>query len=200
MLTSAANWPRTGNRVDELASPVKPKLKTVGPPKKLASEGPTLGESIDTWLKGATRPDATAVRTYLVLHYAATLITKKVDQHLAKWGLSTPRYAILRLLEDKEPVTLSWLTRSHVCAAGNITTLVARLQRDGLVQCTTDPKDRRITRVQLTGKGSKLVKSAVEPHRRFLSELMGAVSTKDLQSLATAVDKIASELINGRDG
>src|SRR5436309_13790888 len=111
-----------------------PSPKTAAKATKMA-----IGESVDLAIREAGSPPSEAVRAYLRLHYASGIIIKKVDQHLARWGLSVARYAILRLLLNKDAMTLSELSRSHVCAAGNMTTLIGRLQRDGLVRRTIDP-------------------------------------------------------------
>jgi DNA-binding MarR family transcriptional regulator len=161
--------------------------------RRKASKRPNnaLGESVDLAMREAGSPPSEAVRAYLRLHYASGIIIKKVDQHLARWGLSVARYAVLRLLLNKEAMTLSELSRSHVCVAGNMTMLIGRLERDGFVKRIPDPRDRRVTRVALTAKGRRIITEAVAPHRAFLEELMAPLGTEKIRALAASIDALA---------
>jgi DNA-binding MarR family transcriptional regulator len=163
-------------------------------PSRKASEKTSniaLGESVDLAMQEAGSPPSEAVRAYLRLHYASAIIIKKVDQHLANWGLSVARYAILRLLLNKQAMTLSELSRSHVCVAGNMTMLIGRLERDGFVKRIPDPHDRRVTRVVLTAKGRRITSEAVAPHRAFLEQLMAPLGPMKIRALADAIDGLA---------
>jgi DNA-binding MarR family transcriptional regulator len=150
-----------------------------------------IGESVDLAIREAGSPPSEAVRAYLRLHYASAAIVKKVDQHLARWGLSVARYSILRLLLNKEAMTLSELSRSHVCVAGNMTMLIGRLERDGLVKRMADPRDKRVTRVALTAKGRRITADAVAPHRAFLEGLMAPLGVGKVRALAKSIDALA---------
>ena len=160
--------------------------------KKAAKTSPiALAASVDLAMREAGSAPSEAVRAYLRLRSACGIIIKKVDQHLARWGLSVARYAILRLLLNKKAMTLGELSRSQVCVAGNITMLIGRLERDGLVKRIADPKDGRVTRVVLTAKGRKVTAAAVEPHRAFLEELMAPLGIEKISALAASIDTVA---------
>jgi DNA-binding MarR family transcriptional regulator len=152
-----------------------------------------VGESLDFSIREAGSGPSEAVRGYLHLHYGSGIIVKKVNQHLAQWGLSVSRYSILRLLLNRDAMALSELSKSHVCVAGNITSLVDRLERDGLVRRVSDPDDKRVTRVLLTTKGRTITASAIEPHRRFLENLMNPLGVAQIRNLAQAVDLLARQ-------
>ncbi len=158
-----------------------------------AKLGDRLGERIDRGLRMKDAPDAPAVRAYLHLYYSSALIFKKVDQHLARWGLSVARYAILRALQRWSPISLSALSESHLCVAGNMTALIGKLARDGLVRRVTDPKDRRVVLISVTAKGSRLIEAAVVPHRRFVAEMMSQLDLTQLDTLTQMLDDVARE-------
>jgi DNA-binding MarR family transcriptional regulator len=160
--------------------------KTAAKPARMA-----LGDSVDLAMREAGSPPSEAVSAYLRLHYASAVIVKKVDQHLARWGLSVARYSILRLLLNKEAMTLSELSRSHVCVAGNMTMLIGRLERDGLVKRMSDPHDKRVTRVALTAKGRRVTADAVAPHRALLEGLMAPLGAEKVRALGKSIDALA---------
>lgn len=171
----------------------KKPARAVAARETAAAPAADFGESIDFAMREAGSPPNEAVRAYLRLHYASGIIMKKVDQHLAHWGLSVARYSILRLLLAHEAMTLSHLSKSHVCVAGNMTALIGRLERDGLVRRMTDADDKRVTWVALTAKGRTLTASAVAPHHRFLKELMSPLTSTDVSAFIRTVDTLVRQ-------
>jgi DNA-binding MarR family transcriptional regulator len=176
---------------DEDTNGMKPILMTSHKRTGNRKPGIALGESVDMAMQEAGSLPSEAVRAYLRLHYASAIIIKKVDQHLAHWGLSVARYAILRLLLNKQAMTLSELSRSHVCVAGNMTMLIGRLERDGFVKRIPDRQDKRVTRVVLTAKGRRVTSEAVGPHRAFLEQLMAPLGALKVRALADSIDALA---------
>lgn len=93
---------------------------------------------------------------------------------LREQDLTPPLAMTLRLLD--EPRSMRFLADAHRCDASNITGLVDRLERRGLVERTPDPTDRRVTLVTRTPEGSRVRKRlatrafATLDGRRDLSE------------------------------
>ncbi|MBI1292394.1 winged helix DNA-binding protein [bacterium] len=150
------------------------------------------GEQVDYALREAgSVPDA-SIRAYLMFHYASLVVNKVVDTHLSNWGLSVPRYAVLRGLLKKRSMTMVELSRYLMCNASNANSVVGRLVRDGFVKRESNPLDGRSTRVKLTPKGLKIAQEVVEPHRRFLIDLMAFMDTKDLQQFTVSIEDMIS--------
>jgi DNA-binding MarR family transcriptional regulator len=82
------------------------------------------------------------------------------DQAAADVGL-TPAQA-QALVRIEAPSRLNELAQQQACDPSTITTMVQRLERDGLLQRTVDPLDARARLVQLTPRGRKV-------RQRFLS-------------------------------
>src|SRR5690242_14394994 len=93
------------------------------------------------------------VSIWAVLHAAHTL-EDKVEEALARAGLSTPKYSVLNaLVETGEALSLSELAARLSCVRSNMTQLVDRLEADGLVKRVSDPHDRRAVRAAITSEG-----------------------------------------------
>jgi DNA-binding MarR family transcriptional regulator len=152
---------------------------------------PDPAKSVDLAIETAGSNPSDAVRVYLHLHYASGIIIKKVDRHLSRWNLSVARYALLRLLLNHQAMTLTELSKSHECAAGNITALVDRLERDSLVRRIAHKQDKRVTQVALTTKGRTVVTAAMEPHRQFVEQLMGVLAPEEINGLGKMIDALA---------
>src|SRR5689334_4375554 len=90
-----------------------------------------------------------------MITHAFALVSQVTTPYRAEFGLSGPRYLILRTLFEAEPEALSMgaIAESLTVPPPNVTQLVAGLAQDGLVDRMRDPQDRRITRVTLTAAG-----------------------------------------------
>lgn len=90
----------------------------------------------------------------LLLLDAARAVEARVERALAEEGLSLAKLGALRHLAlADEPLTLTQLAERHCCGRSNVTSLIDRLESDGLVERTVDPEDRRSVRAQLTAAG-----------------------------------------------
>ena len=78
----------------------------------------------------------------------------RLEEALKGVGLSAAKYYVLsQLAESAEPVPLRQLAQEQECVPSNMTTLVDRLEADGLVRRIDDPADRRSKRAELTELG-----------------------------------------------
>ncbi len=72
----------------------------------------------------------------------------------ARHELTAAQVMLLRSLQ--EPVTMSTLADATGCDPSNVTGLVDRTARLGLVQRLVDPSDRRVRLLSLTPKGERI--------------------------------------------
>ena len=80
----------------------------------------------------------------------------RLEEGLKAVGLSPAKYYVLEnLAKAADPVPLRLLAQEQQCVASNITTLVDRLEADGLVRRVDDPTDRRSKRAELTSLGAE---------------------------------------------
>jgi DNA-binding MarR family transcriptional regulator len=133
-----------------------------------------------------------AVVAFMHIHHTSDLLIKAAERDLAAYGLTIARYAILRMLARREPMPLSWLADKHYSRRSNITAMVERLVRDGLLERFPDETDRRIVRVGLTPEGVKIVVKARKPHFRFIEKTMAPLGPDELRRLIAALDRLSS--------
>jgi len=82
--------------------------------------------------------------------------------------LTAPQVGLLRLLD--EPVSMRAFAEELACDPSNVTGLVDRVERLGLVERVPDPGDRRIRMLTLTSKGRRL-------REQINGELAGELAT-----------------------
>lgn len=87
-----------------------------------------------------------------------------------------------------EGVSLSDLSRNLKLKSPTVTPAVYHLEKMGFVKRETDPNDRRMIRIRLTGEGNQLL---LEHQARFASRIRGLVD-----SLGTEKSLLLAELLN----
>ena len=108
--------------------------------------------------------------------------------------MTMPRFDLLANLCHSDGQTLASLSRSLLVTAGNITGLVDRAARDGMVERRADPGDRRAWRVHLTPKGQRAYREAERRHAVKVAKLFAGLSSGELETLIRLLDKLRSTL------
>ena len=130
----------------------------------------------------------------LVLSFLATAesVEARLDAAVSPLGLSLAKLGVLNLLaEAKQPLPLSELAKIQKCVRSNITQLVDRLEKDGLVRRRPDPDDRRGVLAELTPAGEqahgKGMRALAEAQRAIVSGLKAG----DAASLKSALKALS---------
>lgn len=104
------------------------------------------------------------------------------------------RFDLLANLERQDGQTLAALSRRMLVTAGNLTGLVDRAERDGVVERRPDPSDRRLSRVWLTARGRDLVRSILPAHAEHVSALLAALDAGERRDLRRLLGKLRDSL------
>lgn len=108
--------------------------------------------------------------------------------------MTLPRFDLLANLVRSDGQTLASLSRSMLVTAGNLTGLVDRAARDGMVERRADPEDRRAWRVHLTPKGQRVFREVERRHAARVARLFSPLSHADLEALVRLLDRIREPL------
>lgn len=126
-----------------------------------------------------------ALRTWLRLLSCETV----VEQHLRSlfrthFAVTLPQFDVLSELEraDSE-LTMSELSHELMVSNGNVTGVVSRLEKSGLVARNTAEHDRRIQHIRLTTKGRREFDRMAELHEHWLETLFAKLTLADMKSL-----------------
>ena len=139
--------------------------------------------------RGARRP-ATEALVFSFLS-AADAVEARLEAALDPTGLSLAKLAVLQFLaEAKEALPLSDLAARQHCVRSNITQLVDRLEKDGLVRRRAAADDRRSVLAELTPAGqqahAKGVRALAEAQRAIVRALKAGEATS-LQNALSAL-------------
>jgi len=126
------------------------------------------------------------------------LMLAEVRRRLAD-ECTMPRFDLLANLERDDGQTLAALSRRMLVTAGNLTGLVDRAERDGVVERRPDPSDKRLSRVFLTGKGRDLVQALIPTHATHVSELLASLDAGERRELRRLLGKLRESLLARRE-
>jgi DNA-binding MarR family transcriptional regulator len=102
-------------------------------------------------------PEARAEAIADRLHSAAIHLLRHLRKEDDASGLSAPRLSALSVVVFGGPLTLGQLAAAEQVKPPTMTRIVTGLEKDGLVQRIGDVRDRRLTRIQATAKGQKVL-------------------------------------------
>lgn len=138
---------------------------------------PLSKRRLKMWIRllGVTRVAESHLREFLRVGHATTL----------------PRFDVMAALYRRQGgVTMSELSRMLLVSNGNATTVVDRLENDGLVRRTQSDADRRTVFVALTSDGLAQFETLAAEHERELTRVFGNVSEADLDTLTDILKRM----------
>lgn len=107
-------------------------------------------------------------------------------------GVSPTQYNVLRILRGAgdEGLPCRAVAERMVTRDPDITRLLDRLERDGLITRARDTRDRRVVLARLTDKGSKVVDTLDEPVDRELKRQLGHLGKQKLGQLIELLETV----------
>lgn len=133
----------------------------------------------------SARRSKEAIRTWLRLLSCETLIEQRLRTLFRdNFSVTLPQFDVLSELERAgQPLTMSQLSRELMVSNGNVTGVIDRLERSGLVQRRRAEHDRRVQFIELTKKGRKQFDQVAEHHENWLAGLLSELSLTDMAEL-----------------
>lgn len=137
--------------------------------------------------------EAESVSLWFRLLSCHSLMLAKLRRELED-RITLARFDLLASLDREDGQTLAGLSRALLVTAGNITGLVDRAERDGVVERKPDPSDRRVSRVWLTSKGRALIRELLPLHGAEVHQLIGELEARDREDLRRLLGRLREHL------
>ena len=113
------------------------------------------------------------------------------SQKMSKqYGLTGPQSLVLRLLIKKGALSSADLSRQMYVTPSNITGIIDRLEKKGLVERIRKQGDRRVALITLTQSGQKLGKTIPDPIEKKIVNQLSDLEPENLQILAMTMNQI----------
>ena len=134
----------------------------------------------------ASGEDRLELRTWLRLLACYNLIEKEIRTRLRDHaGITLPQFVLLAALGRAEngSLVMGELSKRLMVTNGNVTALVDRLVRDGLLERHVSPTDRRALVVRMTPRGREVFEAVAPSHAVWLQDLMGDMCRDRVEAL-----------------
>jgi DNA-binding MarR family transcriptional regulator len=131
---------------------------------------------------------------YIALVRTSEHLQARVADWLKPHGLSPTQYNALRILRGAGPEGLpcTQIGERMLNHDPDITRLVDRLEKRGLVARSRDARDRRIVRARITPAGLDLLAELDKPLREFVRSLAAPACAEHLRSLLETCEKLTA--------
>ena len=116
-----------------------------------------------------------------------------ISDRLRTIGLSVPQCDVLTTLTEQEGITQQLLAERLYVTKGNISGLIDRLVRAGLVERRPSRDDKRSHAIYLTEEGKRLAIRGIELQKEFVRQTFGHIDEGTLR-------EFEDTLVSIRDG
>lgn len=132
------------------------------------------------------------------LHSAAIHLLRQLRKEDDASGLSAPRLSALSVVVFGGPLTLGKLARAEQVKPPTMTRIVTGLEKDGLVTRRDDPLDGRLTRIEATPKGRRVLTAGRERRVEKLARAVRKLEGKELAELDRGVQLLREVIVRMR--
>jgi DNA-binding MarR family transcriptional regulator len=124
--------------------------------------------------------------------YTATMLYKASYIHFRQYGITDAQFNVLIQLQYEKQQGLSQadLGRRLVVNKADMTGIIDRLEKAGLVGREDHPKDRRINIIKISRKGRDIVNKLEPGYFTGVNKVMSGMSTNDMKTIIKGMEKI----------
>ena len=130
---------------------------------------------------------ANETETAARLRLSATRLARRLRRE-ADTGFTPSQLSALTTIDHHGPLTLGELAERERVAPPSISKAIAKLEAEGLIKRTSDPDDRRVSRVATTAAGDALIAESRRRKTTWLATRIRDLDTEQQARLAAALD------------
>ena len=131
-----------------------------------------------------------------LIHDVSRMVRARFDEMARPIGVTRPQWRALLHISIKEGLTQADLAERLEVERITLCRMIDRLEESGMVERRSDPRDRRVWRLHLTGKSHEIVDQLSEVGRQLEDQLVRQMAPEEAQTLRAALDKIHLYLKN----
>lgn len=131
-----------------------------------------------------------ALNTFVKLMRCSNSVASDVHNHFPDW-LTVSQFGILEALYHLGPMSQKKLAAKILKSPGNLTTIINNLVKRDLVKRVVNPEDKRYYSIELTPKGSKLIKELFPRHSKVILERFSILSKQEQSTLGQLLKKLS---------
>lgn len=137
-----------------------------------------------------TPEEIRALDVYIKLQRAAETVMTRTTAHLATYDLSVSQFAVLEALYHLGILSQRDLATKLLQSTGNISTVLKKLEKRGMISRERDSADNRYMQVCITDAGREILKRCFGPHVRGIVKEMSILAAEEQEELARLCRKL----------
>ncbi|RIX51550.1 MarR family transcriptional regulator [Paenibacillus nanensis] len=127
---------------------------------------------------------------YIALSRASQWINAHADRDIRQHGLNRTEFGVLELLYHKGPQPLQQIGGKVLMSSGNITYVVDKLEKKGLVSRRTSKEDRRLIYAEVTDAGCKFIETVFPAHTTVIEQATAGLTLEEKQAASELLKKL----------
>jgi DNA-binding MarR family transcriptional regulator len=135
----------------------------------------------------------------LSLYFTSLIIKKKSSDFFKKYGITEVQFNVLELIffqkENNPGLTQIELSKMMMVNRANITTLVDRMEKSGLVERCDFKGDRRYNMIAITDKGLKKFKEIEKNYIKEIDEIINVLDANEISQLIKICGKLRKKIV-----
>ena len=145
--------------------------------------------------------DRSNTRVWLRLLSCTMAIEKELQRRFVERGTTLPRFDVLAAL-DRNPdgMTMGALSKALLVSNGNITQLTQKLKRDGLIDVTPLPSDRRTQIVRMTEEGAQQFHKLARAHNDWIDQMLTGLDFSQRERMYVALGTMKISIAKAAQG
>ena len=126
------------------------------------------------------------------------MLDSKVNRDFRKWDLTCSQHAIIAYLFDNQSVETTQRDLEETFSLKNptVTGLLNLLEKKGMIQRVTNPKDRRSNIIKLTDKSLALEKQLTASRKRAEEAILEGFTPDEKQQLESFMRRLMDNIQN----
>lgn len=115
------------------------------------------------------------------------VVKQKGREILNNFPITPPQFIALQWLSEEGDMTIGDLSNKMYLAFSTTTDLIDRMEKNQLVERVRDKRDRRVVRIHLLDKGSKIIEDVLERRRAYLREMLSDLDQEKINQVSESL-------------
>ncbi|HEY6752482.1 MAG TPA: MarR family transcriptional regulator [Rubellimicrobium sp.] len=156
------------------------------------------GGNPSSGLENDARPTKDTLRLWLRALSFTSMVEQRVRSRLhADFDITLPRFDLMAALYDaSEGLSMGEVSRRLMVSNGNVTGIVERLAREGLVWRWRNPDDRRSQLVRLSDSGRVTFEEMAEAHEDWIASMLSGLNEEEVEQLKHLIGKAKRSVLS----
>jgi len=133
-----------------------------------------------------------ALKLWVVLARCYNSFAQAQAPAMSDYDLTAPQFGVLESLAHLGPMKMCDIGSKLLMSGANVTGVVDRLEKKGLVCRVMDAGDRRTFLIHLTASGGKLITEIFPRHATTIEKLTGSLTRSEKQTLTVLLKKLGT--------